>query len=484
MKTLSILSLLVLTYMQGFSQWQPDVRLTIDPYNSYTTVNNAWCVAASGNDVHVVCYDDRDTNNEIYYKRSTDGGISWGSDIRLTTNSADSKNPSVSVSGSVVHVVWEDGRDGNFEIYYKRSTDGGISWGLDTRLTTNSEVSFYPSVSVSGSVVHVVWRDTRDGNYEIYYKRSADGGITWDFDARLTSNSAVSYLPSVSASGSVVHVVWYDNREGNDEIYYKRSADGGITWGSDARLTSDPSVSGYPSVSVSGSVVHVVWRDYRDGNFEIYYKRSTDGGVSWGSDTRLTSNSAVSDLPSVSVSGSVVHLVWRDDRDGNQEIYYKRSIDGGISWSSDTRLTSNSSVKLYSSVSVSDSVVHVAWTDTRDGNYEIYYKRNPTGNIVGVKIISSEIPEEFSLSQNYPNPFNPGTNIKFTIPKSGLVTLKVYDVLGNEIATLVDEYKPVGSYEVKFDVGQDSSPDIASGIYFYKVQAGNYIEMKKMVLIK
>jgi hypothetical protein len=332
--------------------------------------------------------------------------------------------------------------------------------------------------------VHVVWRDTRDGNYEIYYKRSADGGITWDFDARLTSNSAVSYLPSVSASGSVVHVVWYDNRDGNDEIYYKRSADGGITWGSDARLTSDPSVSGYPSVSVSGSVVHVVWRDYRDGNFEIYYKRSTDGGVSWGSDTRLTSNSAVSDLPSVSVSGSVVHLVWRDDRDGNQEIYYKRSIDGGISWSSDTRLTSNSSVKLYSSVSVSDSVVHVAWTDTRDGNYEIYYKRNPTGNIVGVKIISSEIPEEFSLSQNYPNPFNPGTNIKFTIPKSGLVTLKVYDVLGNEIATLVDEYKPVGSYEVKFDVGQDSSPDMASGIYFYKLQAGNYIETKKMILLK
>jgi hypothetical protein len=71
-----------------------------------------------------------------------------------------------------VHVVWSDARDADYEIYYKRSTDGGISWGGDTRLTNAPSTSEIPSITVSGSVVHVVWFDLRDLNYEIYSKRS------------------------------------------------------------------------------------------------------------------------------------------------------------------------------------------------------------------------------------------------------------------------------------------------------------------------
>ncbi len=90
----------------------------------------------------------------------------------------------------------------------------------------------------------------------------------------------------------------------------------------------------------------------------------------------------------------------------------------------------------------------------------------------------------FNLSQNYPNPFNPSTTIKYSIPSVGtslmkFVQLKVYDILGNTVATLVNEDKPAGSYEVKFDASQ-----LSSGIYFYKLQAGSYIETKKMMLVK
>ncbi|MBK6772308.1 MAG: hypothetical protein IPG78_09310 [Ignavibacteria bacterium] len=126
-KTLVIL--FILSNYNLFAQWQPDVRLTNNPAYSSTSENNAWCIAASENVVHAVWYDFREGNNEIYYKRSSDGGISWGADTRLTNNTAPSFSPSVSVSGLVVHVVWNDRRDGNYEIYYKRSTDAGISWG-------------------------------------------------------------------------------------------------------------------------------------------------------------------------------------------------------------------------------------------------------------------------------------------------------------------------------------------------------------------
>ncbi len=103
-----------------------------------------------------------------------------------------------------------------------------------------------------------------------------------------------------------------------------------------------------------------------------------------------------------------------------------------------------------------------------------------------------QIPTEFELMQNYPNPFNPSTIIRYSIPnviasgakQSQLVTLKVYDILGNEVATLVNEEKPAGSYEIEFNVAQVSRPELSSGIYFYKLQAGSYIATRKMVLLR
>ena len=88
-------------------------------------------------------------------------------------------------------------------------------------------------------------------------------------------------------------------------------------------------------------------------------------------------------------------------------------------------------------------------------------------------------PVTFNLYQNYPNPFNPSTSIRYAISSNQFVKLKVYDVLGNEVATLVDEYKAAGSYEVKFDAAQ-----LSSGIYFYKLHAGNFVETKKMILLR
>ena len=91
----------------------------------------------------------------------------------------------------------------------------------------------------------------------------------------------------------------------------------------------------------------------------------------------------------------------------------------------------------------------------------------------------NEIPESYSLNQNYPNPFNPSTTIKFSIPQDGMVSLKVYNILGAEVASLVDEVKSVGTYNVRFDAS-----NLASGIYLYKLVTPNFIQTKKMLLVK
>jgi hypothetical protein len=89
------------------------------------------------------------------------------------------------------------------------------------------------------------------------------------------------------------------------------------------------------------------------------------------------------------------------------------------------------------------------------------------------------LPFEFSLSQNYPNPFNPSTNIQYAISSRQFVTIKVYDILGNEITTLVNDYRDAGIYNVQFTMH-----NLASGIYFYTLQAGDFVESKKMILLK
>ncbi|MFX0138729.1 MAG: T9SS type A sorting domain-containing protein, partial [Candidatus Hodarchaeota archaeon] len=98
---------------------------------------------------------------------------------------------------------------------------------------------------------------------------------------------------------------------------------------------------------------------------------------------------------------------------------------------------------------------------------------------VGIEDDNQEIPEGFKVYQNYPNPFNPSTKISYSVPEAGFVTLKVYDMLGREITTLVNKEKLPGTYEVPF-----MGKDLSSGIYFYRIEAGKFSETKKMILLK
>jgi len=107
------------------------------------------------------------------------------------------------------------------------------------------------------------------------------------------------------------------------------------------------------------------------------------------------------------------------------------------------------------------------------GSAYIYYNFTTDVEVEPTNAVS------FNLNQNFPNPFNPTTKIKYQIPEISFVTLKVYDVLGNEVAILVNDEKPIGGYEVEFD-----GTGLTSGIYFYKLQAGSFVETKKMVLMK
>jgi len=161
----------------------------------------------------------------------------------------------------------------------------------------------------------------------------------------------------------------------------------------------------------------------------------------------------------------------------NYGVYY--SLNNGISWNSAN--ANISGMKTYGQIGMDNNYLYcIAYKfDNSLPDYVQLYKRPLSDFSVGITNIFTEAPAKFTLSQNYPNPFNPVTKILFSIPKNEFVTLKVYDILGNEAAQLVNSSLNAGTYEYSFD-----GSSLSSGIYFYKITTENFTDTKRMSLIK
>jgi len=359
------------------SFWTPAKRLT---WNSGESYRPRVAVDSSGH-LHLAWYDSTPGNFEIYYEKSTDGGATWTAGKRLTSTAGASESPAIAAGSSgSLNVVWVDKTPGNFEIFYIKSTDGGATWKASNRLTSNAGTSASPAIVVgSSNKLHVVWEDNTPGNYEIYHRKSTDGGATWSTGKRLTWTSGHSRSPAISIDtfGSL-HMVWHDNTPGNYEIYHRKSTDGGSTWSTSKRLTWTTGSSESPAITAySSGKFYIVWKEYTAGDFEIYHKKSTDGGATWSTNKRLTWTLGESRSPAISIdSAGNLHLVWDDGTSGNFEIYYKESTDGGATWSTSRRFTWNSGISRTAAIaSDPPGNLHVVWFDNTPGNYEIFYKK-------------------------------------------------------------------------------------------------------------
>jgi hypothetical protein len=183
---------------------------------------------------------------------------------------------------------------------------------------------------------------------------------------------------------------------------------------------------------------------------------STDNGTSWTS-TGFPTNSFISSL---AVSGTDLFA-------GTYSGVFRSTVGGTIWTAVSTGLTDTS----VSSLAVSGTDL---FAGTNGGVW-----RRPMSEMVSVKLTSNPLPTKFNLDQNYPNPFNPSTTIKFELPRASQVSLTVYDVLGRQVSVLVNEKRDAGSYEVKFN-----GSNLASGVYFYRLQAGSYVDTKKLLLLR
>ncbi len=390
--------------------------------------------------------------------------------------------------------------------------------------------------------------------------------VTWDMATVVNLDGSISYggepnpggllgqtLIAVDTSngpynGNVYLLCSVDRNSVSDpaDVMFTRSTNGGTSWSSPTKINDDAGTSAYQwfgtmSVAPNGRI-DVVWLDTRDnpeGDISaLYYSNSKDGGVSWSTNERLSeyfnshlgwpNQNKMGDYFDMISDSNGAYLAWAATFNNEQDVYYSYITDTTgtvpvelisfsasaaaniviLEWSTATELNNHlfeieksfdktdwRTIGFIKGNGTTSEPHHYSYSDKFSGivSSRLYYRLKQidfNGSFKYSGIVKVEIaPFEFSLSQNYPNPFNPGTTISYQIPANSFVTLKVYDVLGNEIVTLVNEEKVAGEYKVEFDASD--IPNIASGIYFCKLQATpfggkaeNYTSTKKMLLLK
>jgi len=398
-------------------------------------------------------------NGEIYI--TTDGGINWEKKFKRVPFF--SGNCCFFLNTEVGFIGTDDGR-------ILKTTNVGIEW---LSIYDNDSVSIWNIYFINDSLG---WAT----GYPSVILRTTNGGNNW---IRTYDNFWNNYISSIQFTTDSIG--WACNYQQGEVLY---SDDGGLSWiqknlpvnkyFTDVLFTSLD--VGY-LIGEEGSVLRtsnagITWvsKNFNTGQYvnDIcfaddstglavgfqYIAKTINGGTNW----------EIINTNFMATSCSILdELKWWVIGENGVMMY---TLDGGEHWDLSYQLTNHHLLDM-TFIGNNGWIIGYPGLILHTSNSGVTFIEDEENNFVQ--------PKDFLLQQNYPNPFNPNTIISYQLPVTGNVTLKVYDLLGKEVATLVNEEKPSGHYEINFDAS-----NLASGIYYYQLRAGEFVETKKMTLIK
>ena len=357
-------------------------------------------IAASGSNVYVAYGLD-----PVYIRRSTDAGATFSAPQLLSQHGVMHETDSLAAEAAKVFAItfartgsrrdWCCDRDLG-DLMLHRSTDSGASWLPAVPLTTSGS-AFRVSIAVSLPYVHLTWSDFRGGRWAIYYRRSIDGGASWQPEQRLVAPGLEeTNRPQLAALGKTVNLAWMDNRDGNGpcytlphctETYYMRSLDAGANWSAARRLTYNhpqrPLLSGRPDVAVfaDGEVFIGYDQDLKFGRSGIQHiLYSPDGGQTWQAPIRLGNTSGEQTHSAAAALGRAGVLAWFDRRvSSNSEIYLALSEDSGRTWHDEERVSLTPGESSTPHVAFTPGFLHIIWREQGNGAYDVLYRRRAVG---------------------------------------------------------------------------------------------------------
>ena len=425
MKQIIIIVLLTLFSNNVFSQsgWiQQNSGITTN-LNSvkFTNSNTGWCLGDRG-----------------IILKTTNGGINWiqqpsGFNIDLKSVSFPSANTGFAVGDSGLIL---------------KTTNGGNVWiKINTSITNFLKSVFFVNENI-GFTGGFLAGGISNEPANLY--RTINSSVSWDSITFLEANyiTSIQFLNPSLGWATMGNTYWPSES-------VNKTTNGGISWIFQYVSNSFPTRSVFFIDSLNG------WLSSKSSVTYLTILRTTNSGDNW-----------LTEFPGTGFR--INSLYFTDKRNGwaaGENRIIQATTNGGVNWINQTNFQSGVN---YRSIYFTDSLT--GWVV---GDSGIILKTTTGGVLTNFTNTSTEIPGNYFLSQNYPNPFNPVTNLEFGISKLGFVSLKVYDVLGSEIKTLVNENKPAGNYEIEFD-----AIHLSSGIYFYKIETTEFTDVKKMMIIK
>jgi photosystem II stability/assembly factor-like uncharacterized protein len=404
--------------------------------------------------------------------KSTNGGLNW---IDFSPFFTETYFNTIAFANS------QTGFIGASDRYLLKTTNSGLNWFLDNNIPINTQYSNSHIIKIQFINENTGWLLSDTGFY-----KTTNSGTNWIyFPTAMYQPDMFFYLNSLTgwvAKDTVINI--------NTHSAIYKTTNSGLNFTFKGLLNADWSSDIKFYDSLYG---YISFLDFFTSDTNLY--RTTDGGNSWqGIKFGQIMSIQIIDRKIALVAGDDIYKTtnggdnWYKILDNNygfhcikflnrntgfactngKNLYY--TTNGGENWSYSY---------IGNVVGLSDIYISSGGIAFMVGDYGKIYRTDNYGGIIGINNINTIIPDKYELLQNYPNPFNPTTIIRFKIKESKYVELKVFDILGKEVETLVSEKLQSGEYESVFN-----GSSLPSGIYFYKLSAGNYINTKKMVLVK
>jgi len=466
----------------GDRQWDTDgVALCTQPFNQMNPI-----AISDGAEGAIVCWEDgRAQDNHLYVQRVDSlGDVLWtpdGEAIMDTTGTVTHYAMATDGAGGAI-LSWTDRRAStSVNLYAQRiDFDGSISWlrngvGVCIAAGTQGNVQMIPE---NGGAI-ITWDDARDNDLDIYVRKiTAAGDTLWDPNGvALCTANGVQYYPFIATDGAGGAIVtWYDRRISNWDIYAQRVDGGGnVLWiAGGAPVCTQSSQQMDPQIVADGAgggiVAWIEYRNYNTGGRDIYV-----GGIDASGDIRTPT--LLSSFDVKTTDGSVT-INWRlsDVEDNARFHVFRCEVPGDIY------------ARAGAPIATGDGLSYV-FTDADCEPGKSYRYRVDVSDEDGYRMLFETeallLPAAMlTLEQNKPNPFNPSTTIRFRLAQESRVNLSVFDPAGRKVATLLDEMRPAGWNEVRWNAAGRDGRRLSSGVYLYRLKAGKQVITKKMTVLK
>ena len=350
--------------------------------NSYNN-NRPVTVCDSSGNIWAAWHTGSAGSRDIYIGMLAAGADNFGSTIQITNDETDQCNPALALdSNDKLYAVWQDNREGDWDIYISTSVDG-INWFTETRVNDpNNGNQVNPAIVIDSQLpnyAYVVWQDDRAGNQDICIAASSDGFITKTV-SQITSNTSDQVKPAIAAdSANTIYVVWTDGRNGSSDIYGAASNNGPWT---NVAIVSNASDQSSPVIAAesTGSILHLLWVDDTQGDNDIYYAAS-DGLPG----SPLTGSSIIDELgsnqldPTIVITGTTanndlkVFACWQDWRNTDTDLYFVE-LNAGSGTNVFVNDGGSYAYQGEPAIGINEyGYPYLIWADDRNTNTDIYY---------------------------------------------------------------------------------------------------------------